>query len=104
MVRRLALSTPQILAAGISLILAVAPVWAQPSHQGPADTPNAQRSDPGLSAECLVPDAQLFALAPLEVVKAALDEKRPVKGSGPRVICHERARDGVCELPGVAGA
>src|SRR5689334_12910619 len=79
MVRRMALSTPQILTVGISLILAVAPVWAQPSHQGPGDTPTVQRSDPGLTAECLVPDAQLFAPAPLEVVKAALAEKRPVK-------------------------
>ena len=35
--------------------------------------------DPGLSVECTVPDGQLFALAPLRTVKAALNEKRPVR-------------------------
>src|SRR5215212_6223638 len=79
MVRRMALSTSQILAAGVSLIIAGSPAWAQSGNQVPADTPRIRRSDPGLSAECLVPDAQLFTLAPLEVVKAALDEKRSVK-------------------------
>src|SRR5215217_6222289 len=79
MVRRMALSTSQILAAGVSLIIAGSPAWAQSGNQVPVDTPRIRRSDPGLSAECLVPDAQLFTLAPLEVVKAALDEKRLVK-------------------------
>src|SRR5215211_7744682 len=79
MVCRMALSTSQILVAGVSLILAGSPACAQSDKPPPADLRGSERSDPGLSAECLVPDTELFALAPLEVVKAALDEKRPVK-------------------------
>ena len=54
------------------------PALSQTSHLPPICAA-IERSDPGLSAECLVPDTELFALAPLEVVKTALDEKRPVK-------------------------
>src|SRR5215207_10794315 len=79
MVCRMALSTSQILAAGVSLILAASPAGAQSGEKVPADLPRAGPVNPGLSAECLVPDEELFALAPLETVKAALDEKRPVK-------------------------
>jgi len=67
--------TFQILAA-VSLILAASPVSPQSGGQLPGGAPS---SDPRLSAECFVPDTQLFDLAPLEVVKAALDEKHPVK-------------------------
>src|SRR3954463_15354699 len=73
MVRRL--PTFQILAA-VSLILAASPVTAQSGNQLPGGAPS---SDSGLSAECYVPDTQLFAFASLEVVKATLDEKHPVK-------------------------
>src|SRR3954468_23671565 len=79
MVCRMALSTSQILVAGVSLIIAGSPACAQSDKPPPADLRGSERSDPGLSAECLVPDTELFALAPLEVVKTALDEKRPVK-------------------------
>src|SRR3954464_12230423 len=79
MVCRMALSTSQILVAVVSLILAGSPACAQSDKPPPADLRGSERSDPGLSAECLVPDTELFALAPLERVKAALDEKRPVK-------------------------
>src|SRR3954466_14343676 len=79
MVCRMALSTSQILVAGVSLIIAGSPACAQSDKPPPADLRGSERSDPGLSAECLVPDTELFALAPLERVKAALDEKRPVK-------------------------
>jgi acyl-CoA thioesterase-1 len=75
----MALSTSQILVAGVSLIIAGSPACAQSDKPPPADLRGSERSDPGLSAECLVPDTELFALAPLEVVKTALDEKRPVK-------------------------
>jgi len=73
MMRRMALPTFQILVT-VSLIIAASSVSAQSGGQLPGGG-----SDPGLSAECFVPDAQLFALAPLKVVKAALDEKHPVK-------------------------
>src|SRR4051794_35683859 len=79
MVCRMALSTSQILVAGVSLILAGSPACAQSDKPPPADLRGSERSDPGLSAECLVPDTELFALAPLEAVRTALDEKRPVK-------------------------
>ena len=75
----MALSTSQILAAGVSLILAASPAGAQSGEKVPADLHRAGPANPGLSAECLVPDEELFALAPLETVKTALDEKRPVK-------------------------
>ena len=52
---------------------------AQSGQLLPADTRRAGRADPSLSAECRVPDWKLFALARWEGVKAALDEKRPVK-------------------------
>ena len=39
----------------------------------------AERAEPSLSSECFVPDGKLFALAPLDGVKTALGEKRPVK-------------------------
>ena len=74
----MALSTSQVLVTGVSLILAASPAWA---HQASSSqlTCGVRNRPTGLSAECLVPDAQLFTLAPLEKVKAALDEKRPVK-------------------------
>src|SRR3954464_15991988 len=72
-------SITHVLAAGVSLFLAASPAWAQSGEEVPADLHSAGPADPGLSAECFVPDGKLFALAPLEGVKAALDEKRPVK-------------------------
>ena len=75
----MALSTSQVLVTGVSLILAASPAWAQSGEQLPADMRSAEPADSSLSAECLVPDEQLFTLAPLEKVKAALDEKRPVR-------------------------
>src|SRR5215210_124333 len=76
----MALSTSQVLVAGVSLIFAASPAWAQqPGEQLSADMPSVGRADSSLSAECFVPDGQLFTLAPLEGVKAALDEKRPVR-------------------------
>src|SRR6185312_8770026 len=79
MVCRMALSTSQILAAGVSLILAASPAWPQSGEKLPAEMRSVGPADPGLSVECTVPDGQLFALAPLRTVKAALNEKRPVK-------------------------
>src|SRR5215217_3881767 len=75
----MAYSITHVLAAGVSLFLAASPAWAQSGEKVPADLHSAGPADPGLSAECFVPDGKLFALAPLETVKAALDEKRPVK-------------------------
>jgi len=76
----MALSTSQVLVAGVSLIFATSAAWAQqPGEQLSADMPSVGRADSSLSAECFVPDGQLFTLAPLEKVKAALDEKRPVR-------------------------
>src|SRR5215213_3896474 len=72
-------SITHVLAAGVSLVLVASAAWAQSGELLPADTRRAERVDPSLSAECFVPDGKLFALAPLETVKAALDEKRPVK-------------------------
>ena len=72
-------SITHVLAAGVSLILAASPAGAQSGEQLSAETQSTGRVDPSLSAECFVPDGKLFALAPLEGVKAALDEKRPVK-------------------------
>src|SRR3954471_21314645 len=72
-------SITHVLAAGVSLFLAASPAWAQSGEKVPADLHSAGPADSGLSAECVVPDTELFALAPLEGVKAALDEKRPVK-------------------------
>src|SRR5215213_1480093 len=72
-------SITHVLAAGVSLVLAASPAWAQSGEPLSAETQSTGPADPGLSAECLVPDTELFTLAPLEVVKAALDEKRPVK-------------------------
>src|SRR4051794_12112727 len=72
-------SITHVLAAGVSLFLAASPAWAQSGEKVPVDLHSAGPADPGLSAECFVPDGKLFALAPLEGVKAALDEKRPVK-------------------------
>ena len=79
MVCRMALSTSQILAAGVSLILTASPAWSQSGEKLPAEMRSVGPGDPGLSVECTVPDGQLFALAPLRTVKAALNEKRPVK-------------------------
>src|SRR3954452_7991003 len=78
MVCRMALSTSQILVAGVSLIIAGSPACAQSDKPPPADLRGSERSDPGLSAACLVPDTELVALVPLERVQAALDEKRTV--------------------------
>lgn len=75
----MALSTSQILAAGVSLILTASPAWPQSGEKLPAEMHSIGPADPGLSVECTVPDGQLFALAPLRTVKAALNEKRPVK-------------------------
>ena len=75
----MALSTSQILAAGVSLILTASPAWSQSGEKLPAEMRSVGPGDPGLSVECTVPDGQLFALAPLRTVKAALNEKRPVK-------------------------
>src|SRR5215218_6044000 len=72
-------SITHVLAAGVSLVLAASPAWAQSGEQLSAETQSTGRVDPSLSAACFVPDGKLFALAPLEGVKAALDEKRPVK-------------------------
>src|SRR5215208_4090059 len=72
-------SITHVLAAGVSLVLAASPAWAQSGEPLSAETQSTGRVDPSLSAECFVPDGKLFALAPLEGVKAALDEKRPVK-------------------------
>src|SRR5215218_2634164 len=72
-------SITHVLAAGVSLVLAASPAWAQSGEQLSAETQSTGRVDPSLSDECFVPDGKLFALAPLEGVKAALDEKRPVK-------------------------
>jgi acyl-CoA thioesterase-1 len=75
----MALSTSQILAAGVSLILTASPALAQSGEKLSADVRSVGPTDPGLSAECFVPDGELFTLAPLDTVRAALDEKRPVK-------------------------
>ena len=75
----MALSTSQILAAGVSLILTASPAWPQSGEKLPAEMHSIGPADPGLSVECTVPDGQLFVLAPLGTVKAALNEKRPVK-------------------------
>ena len=72
-------SITQVLAAGVSLLLAALPAWAQSGEQLSADTRAAERAEPSLSSECFVPDRKLFALAPLDGVKTALGEKRPVK-------------------------
>src|SRR3954471_15558704 len=72
-------SITHVLAAGVSLVLVASAAWAQSGELLPADTRRAEGADSSLSAEGFVPDGKLFALAPLEGVKAALDEKRPVK-------------------------
>jgi hypothetical protein len=72
-------STFQILGVGVSLMLAVSPAEAQSGANGPADMRGTGSAATGLSVECWVPDHELFALAPLDMVNAALDEKRPVK-------------------------
>src|SRR5215212_10435012 len=72
-------SITHVLAAGVSLLLAALPAWAQSGEQLSADTRRAESADPSLSSQCFVPDGKLFALAPLDGVKTALGEKRPVK-------------------------
>src|SRR3954454_7006201 len=72
-------SITHVLAAGVSLFLAASPAWAQSGEKVPADLHSAGPADSGLSAECFIPDGQLFTLAPLDKAKAALDEKRPVR-------------------------
>ena len=71
-------SITHVLAAGVSLLLAALPAWAQSGEQLSADTRRAGSAH-RVSSECFVPDGKLFALAPLDGVKTALDEKRPVK-------------------------
>src|SRR4051812_40313921 len=63
MVCRMALSTSQILAAGVSLILTASPAWPQSGEKLPAEMRSIGPADPGLSVECTVPDGQLFVLA-----------------------------------------
>ncbi|WP_375462429.1 SGNH/GDSL hydrolase family protein [uncultured Methylobacterium sp.] len=62
--------------------------WAQDQPARPSDTPalaappapgKEEAGDPSLSPECRVPGSQLYTLAKLRAVKAALSEKRPVR-------------------------
>src|SRR5436305_433556 len=73
MVRGMALSTAQIYATVMSLMLVDAPAWAQSPERVPAVGARVEVADPGLSAECRVPDHELFVLAPLEAVARAAE-------------------------------
>ena len=46
---------------------------------GAAQAPSPEALDTSLSAECRVPASKLYTLAPLIAVRAALEEKRPLK-------------------------
>ena len=70
------------LAAALSPLL-IGATWPaaaqQPSIQAQAGPSDTAALDTSLSPECRVPGSLLYTLAPLKAVRAALDERRPVK-------------------------
>src|SRR4051794_4917408 len=103
-------SITQVLAAGVSLLLAALPAWAQSGEQRSADARAAERAEPSLSSECFVPDGKLFALAP-KAVRASSPGRcqnglgREASGQGPHagLTRDERAWHRLWELSFVAG-
>lgn len=69
------------LAAALSLLLigGTGSAAQQPLPQAKIGPPGPDALDTSMSPECRVPGSLLYTLAPLKAVRAALDEKRPVK-------------------------
>jgi acyl-CoA thioesterase I len=74
----MALSVGRSVLTGLALLLVVSSTAAQvPTELAPA--PPADTLDTSLSPQCRVPGSKLYFLAPLVAVRAALEEKRPIK-------------------------
>jgi acyl-CoA thioesterase I len=75
----MALPFPKALVAGLILIGSMLPAVPQTPDEPQRQPQAAAPLDMSLSPECRVPGSQLYTLAPLKAVKAALKEKRPLK-------------------------
>jgi acyl-CoA thioesterase I len=64
--------------AGVALFLMASSAEAQLANE-PAQTPAPDALDTTLSPRCRVPGSSLYKVAPLMAVRAALEEKRPIK-------------------------
>src|SRR5215218_2887344 len=65
--------------AGLALLSLASSAGAQTPAPSEQTLPSGEALDTSLSPECRVPGSKLYALAPLSAVRAALDEKRPIK-------------------------
>ena len=74
----MALSPPQVVPLGLGLLLALSAI-GQTTGAAPEQAQGPQSLAENLSPECRVPASQLYDLAPLQWVKAALEQKRPLK-------------------------
>src|SRR5215211_6886712 len=75
----MALSRAQVISVGVSLFLLAVPATGQTAGAPPEQDQPPQSHDASLSPECRVPASELYDLAPLQRVRAALEQKRPLK-------------------------
>ncbi len=74
----MALSPPRVVPLGLGLLLALSAI-RQTTGAAPEQAQGPQSLAANLSPECRVPASQLYDLAPLQWVKAALEQNRPLK-------------------------